>query len=541
MTDDTGYIIDRLTKELSSLPEQTNRCLQHLSELGYIPLYRVNTLLQEEADSAKDEFLNDAKASGLYPETFFGRFAEDDEDIITEMLGRAVDIDEGFIFDRLPAAGEQSLSSRIIHYRLDLFGMWSFPVENPFNSATTIALKTIAEYAQCTSLEAANLLADVELFTQMLLKANPDERFILTFKPAAEVDSSLIQKLNERHRFKRQLLEDFGERSDFFKYLHKNILKKNSRNIEMTFLQKEALNPFKRFVLRLIQVHQWQEGLYEGLLDSDIGEVTLNSIIDAVKIYNATERKNIKLHRVLTYVSGGYFIFNALFFLQEYMLENDQEKYSGDAESKIISDILASTQNAGQESLNAFQLHLELIKTDVAAASTQKPAEKKGFLKRFYFGVKRFFKKIVRFSKKIFHWVVLLGKIFKGILKKVFGHFFNKLAKGIKAFIDGIKFLFGRKNIVTAKGNSVLSSVIRIDGDAVSIAINNASSLLDQHVKNIRYHTTTLAFSLAVVGGVLNIILKAISVISWPLIIFSIIKIYKKISESYKNIEFITT
>jgi hypothetical protein len=31
--------------------------------------------------------------------------------------------------------------------------------------------------------------------------------------------------------------------------------------------------------MRLIQVHQWQDGLYNGLLDSDMGELTINSIL----------------------------------------------------------------------------------------------------------------------------------------------------------------------------------------------------------------------------------------------------------------------
>ena len=541
MIEDTEYIIERLTKELTTLPEQKNRCIQHLTELGYIPLFRVNTLLPGEADLAKAEFIKDAKASGFYPETVFGQFTEDDEDVITDMLGRAVDIDEGFVFGMFPASGEQNLISRIIHYRLDLFGVWEFPVSNPFNSVTIARLKEISEYANCNPLEAANLLSDVEHFTQKLLKENPEERFILTFRPATTVNESLTQKLNKRHRFKQQLIEDFGERSEFFKYLHKNILKKNSGKIDLAFLQKEALNPFKRFVLRLIQVHQWQEGLYEGLLDSDIGEVTLNSIHNAINLYNVTKRKSIGTYRVLTYVTDGYFLFNALFFLQEYMVEDVQNKYIGDAESMIISDVLDSTKNAGQRSLNTFQKNLELLKTEITAASAQKPKEKKGFLKRIYFGIKRFFRKVVNFSKKIFHWVVQLGKKIRGILKKVFGHFFTKLAKGIRAFVDGIKFLFGKKSIVTVNGKAVISSVICIDGDSVSLALNNATQLIDKHVKKIRYQTTSMIFSLSIVEGVINIVLKAISVISWPLIIFSIIKIYKNISESYKNIEFITT
>jgi len=541
MTDDTGYIIERLTRELTTLPTQKNRCIQHLTELGYIPVIRVNTLIPKEVALAKAAFLKDVKRSGLYPEITPGQLIPDDDDLLADMLGQAVDIDEGFIFGRLPEKGELNLITRIIHYRLDLFGMWEFPVSNPFNAVTLAGLKEIAGYADCSPLEAVNLMGDVEKFTQKLLKANKEEKFILTFKPANTVDEPLIRKLDRRHKFKRQLIEDFGERNDFFKYLNREVLKNDPSKIDMVFLHKEALNPFKRFILRLIQIHQWQEGLYDGLLDSDIGEVTLSSIINAVHLYNVTDRKNIQLYRVLTYVYDGYFLFNALFFLQEYMTEDQQTEYAADAEGKILSDITKAMKNAGPQSLNAFHLNLEILKDEITIASTQKPEEKKGFLKRVYFGIKRFFRKVVRFSKKIFHWIVQLSRSFMGILKKIFGHFFNNLAKGIKAFIDGIKFLFGKKSTVTVKEDKVISSVIRIDGDSTSFVSQNATELMHEHLQKIRYHTTSMIFSLSIVGGVLNIVMKAISVISWPMILFSIIRIYRNISESYKRIEFITT
>jgi hypothetical protein len=50
-----------------------------------------------------------------------------------------------------------------------------------------------------------------------------------------------------------------------------------------------------------------------------------------------------------------------------------------------------------------------------------------------------------------------------------------------------------------------------------------------------------MEFALSVVGGVLNIVMKAFSVLSWPMLIFSIIKVFKHISESYKKLELITT
>jgi len=540
---ETDYIVDRLQAEIKTLPEQKNQCTQHLIELGYIPISIVNTLRDNDLEFAKIEFFEEAKASGLYNEKELTRHIfEEEEEFLADLLEKAVDIDEGITFDKLPEKGEQNLHTRIIHYRLDLFGMWEQAVQTKYSLIYSFAkLSEIAAFAKCNPLEALNHLADVEGFTKQLLKVRDDEEFILAFQSKKQVSDKLINDLDYRNKFKKQLIEDFSGRSDFFKYLKREVLNKNIKNIDFDFLRKEALNPFKQFVLRLIQVHQWQDGLYDGLLDSDIGEVTLQSIMNSVELYNLAGKRGIKLFRVLTYTGNGFFLFNALFFLQEYMVEDESDENVKDAEGTIINDVLDAAESADNLALAAFQLNMDALKFELAQASVKKPEEKKGLLKRIYFGIKKFFKKIISVSKKIFGWVVKYAKQFWGILKKVFGHFFQKLAKGIKAFVDGMKFLLGKKSTVTATENGLIASVIRLDGDAFNMVTADASLLVAEHTHKIRYSVTSLDFALTIVGGVLNIVLKAISVVSWPMLIFAIIKIFRNISESYKKLEFITT
>ncbi|MEJ2594967.1 MAG: hypothetical protein P8100_07540 [bacterium] len=540
MPDFTEYIIDRLEQEAATLPEQKNRCLQHLIELGYIPLFKVNALTPKDITGAKADFLREATASGLYSETELRKeIFETEDEFLAELLGKATDIDEGFTFKNLPATGETNLVTRIIHYRLDIFGMWPFPVNTPFNVINSIAaLKTIAGYADTDELKTVNYLADIEFFTKRLLEIHPDEDFILTFKTRKVLEKDLVRSLNRSVKFKRQLIRDFGERSDFFKYLNKEVLKENVRKVDFAFMDKEAANPFKRFILRLIQVHQWQDGLYDGLLDSDIGEVTITSILNSIDLFNSAGNKNVESFQVLTHVVSGYFLFNGLFFLQEYMVEDGSET-SGN-EDVIVNDVLNSVERADDEKLNLFELRMDLLKTEIAATSKSEPEEKKGFLKRIYFGVKKFFQKVISISKKIFGWIVKLAKKFWGLLKKVFGHFFAKLAKGIKAFVDGIKFLLGKKGTTTTHEKGMIASVIRMDGDCYNFVAGDVSLIIQQHNHKIKYNTTSMEFALSVVGGVLNIVMKAFSVLSWPMLIFSIIKVFKHISESYKKLELIT-
>ena len=540
---DIDFIVDRLEKEVKSLPEQKNQCIQHLIELGYIPLLKVNAIQQTVVEEAKKAFFKEATESGLYSKTELAQHIfVDEEEFLADLLEKAVDIDEGFRFENLPEKGEKNLFTRIIHYRLDIFGLWDQPIDSPYSRVLSFAkLMEVADFAKCEALEALNLISDIEGFTKRLLEVHDDEEFILAFQSKKQLDEDLTKDLDRKAKFKKQLIEDFGERSDFFKYLNKEVLKNNVKKIDFDFLRNESLDPFKKLVLRLIQVHQWQDGLYDGLLDSDIGEVTLKSIMSSVDLYNMADNKKIQLFRVLTYIHDGYFLFNALFFLQEYMVEEENETEISDAEGAIINDVLGSAEKATNPALAAFQLNLDVMKAQLKTASDKPPEEKQGFLKRIYFGIKKFFKKIIKISKKIFDWVVKLAKQFWGLLKKVFGHFFKKLAKGIKAFVDGIKFLIGKKSTTTHNEKGLVSSVIRIDGDSYSIVSGDSKAILSHHTKKIRYSVTSLDFALTIVGGVVTIVTRAMSVFSWPMLIFSIIKIFKNISEAYQNIEFTTT
>jgi hypothetical protein len=543
MIGETDYIVDLLEKEAESLPIQQNQYVQHLIELGYIPISKVNALLSKDIGIAKAAFIEEAKSSGLFSEKQLVRqlFVDEDE-FLSDLLEQVVDIDEGFTFTSLPENGERSLISRMIHYRLDIFGLWPFAIDTRFSIINSVAtLRIIGEHAKCEPLEVVNFLADIEKLTERLLSVHPNEKFIVTFKSKIQPRRDLTDLLDRKVKFKKQLIDDFGERNEFIKTLNKHVFNRNAQNIDYAFLRSESTNTFKGFILRLIQVHQWKDGLYEGLLDSDIGEVTIQSILNAIELYNQADHKSVQNFRVLTYIEGGYFLFNALFFLQEYMVEEGAKRNIEDAENVIVDDIMANTQNADNKTMSLFETNVELLKAELAQVSQHRPEQQQGFLKRIYFGMKKFFKKIIGVSKKIFGWIVHFAEKFKGILKKLFSHLFKKLGKGIKAFLDGIKYIVGKKSTITQNENGLIASQMRFDGDSYSIVTGNASGIIESHTRQIRYNVSSMAFALSIVGGVLKIILNALSIISLPMLVFTIIKIFKHISESYQKLELETT
>lgn len=540
MFTDTDYILDRLEEEVKTLPDVKNEYLQHLVELGYIPINLLNALRPADLEKAKDQFLLEAHDSSIYQTADFidAAFREPDN-FLVGLLRQAVDIDEGFIFEKLPEVGAINLTTRIIHYRLDVFGLWPFAINMPWSLVNSEArLKMVAGFLKSTPLEAINLLADIENLTKRLLSAYENDTFIFAFRANGNLSKDIIRKLDQKGAFSRQLVDDFGERSDFIKFLKKEIIK--GKRIDFGFLRQDTENPFKKFLLRLIQVHQWQDGFYNGLLDGDLGEVSLQSLMDAVEFYNAANRKNIKIHRVLTYVDDGYFLFNALFFLQEYMVEDVEPNAESSAEDTIISNIINQVQHSDEITVASFQDGFLKLKSEILADSASKPQERKGLLQRIYFGMKKIIKKVFKIAKNIFNWIVETTKKFWGLLKKVFRHFFENLRNGIKAFAEGMKFLLGKREVTTAGREGLIASKMQFDGDSFNLVLGHPASLIETHMGKMQYHAATLQFSVAVVGGVINIIKNILNVLSWPLLVFTIIKIYKHIKDAYTKLQLAT-
>lgn len=532
MSDLSAYIFSNLEKELETLPSSKNEITQHLVELGYIPLFKTNALTVADVRLAREKFMEDVKGSGLFTDEQIKFLSVRGKDfMLSTLLRKVTDIDEGILISDLPGIGETGLVTRMIQYRLDLFGIWPHDVAKPFSNVTLQKLDEIAGYAHCNHLEAVNNLADIEAFTRHLLEVHPPEKFILIFR-SPKVKEETKKKLDRRQAFKRQLIEDFGERTDFVSHLAKNVLKNKPHKIDFSFLQREATDPFKRFIMRLMQIHQWQDGFYNGLLDSDMGDLSLSGFLQTIDFYNESDNQHIKTHRVITYVHKGFFVFNSLFFLQEYMVEDEQ----GGSEDMILQSLTGQLENSSSDDQQHFNTNLHKLKSDIFNESEQPPKERKGLLQRIYFGVKRLIKKAFRFVRKIFDWVKDKVQKAWGLLKGLFRNFFENLQMGIRAFIDGINFIFGRKGIQSHAGDEMIITKFSIDGDSVSISSSQISNVLEQHLQNVGYNINSMKFTLAIVAGILKLIIHMVSIITWPLLLMNIIKIYKNISGAYQEL-----
>jgi len=527
-----AFLLAQLEQELTTHPQREAEVEQHLVELGYLPLSRVNALLPVQIEAAKQVFLEDLEHSPLFPPeeiTFHKKAGK--EYLLLHFLRKATDVDEGITLRNLPRPGMQNLLSRIIHYRLELFGLWPHPVDTPYSHTTAIQLEEMATYTKTNALQAFNLMGNVEQLTRHLLAVHEEARFIVTFQSFL-VTNELEKKLDRRRNFKNQLKRDFEEKNDFFRHVNRNVLRHNENKIDYPFLHQESRNGFKRFILRLIQVHQWQDGFYDGVLDSNIGEVTLKGVLQSIDFYNEADKKDIKTHRVLTYLGRHFFMFNALFFLQEYMLEDATETVR---EENIWEQLSVQVRNADAARQQTFQQNLDKLKTDIYTETNRAPKEKMGLLKRIYFGIKKIIKKALRFIRKIFNWILTQAAKAWNFLKKLFKGFFDHLATGLRMFIDGLKYLLGKKFIVTRENSQMIVSRFQLDGDSVSIVPGAPEGLIPKHVAQTRQQIDSLEFSMTVVSGILKIVMRALILISWPFLLITIVKVFRNVLLSYQE------
>ncbi|MDW7691751.1 hypothetical protein R9C00_16600 [Flammeovirgaceae bacterium SG7u.111] len=526
-------LIERLEEEYTTLPDPTDEILQHLQELGYINRALGDALLNSQIDEGKQAFKEDFLSSGLLSrKEISDSLRLDEETFLLQTSRQATDIDEGFTFKQMPELGTTNLITRIIHYRLELFGLWdgnAFPISSPFSINALLMLRRLEEYTDLSELDCINQLADIEGFTYRLLEERPPEDFILTFR-GKKLEGDEFKKLERRRAFGRQLVDEFGEKNEYIKKLKKTVLKDNEDKIDYHFLRKESRNEFKKFVLRLIQVHQWQEGFYDGLLDSNMGDATVSSVLEAINLHNESTDADIKPHRALTYLDDGFYMFNGLFFLKQYMVENE-----GHNPEKLWEELGNQVAEASEEDREQYNENLSKIKKELVSGS-DKPTVKKGFFKRVYCGVKKVLQKAMAMIKKLFKFVLTKLKQLTSFLTRIFKIFYENLRFGIKAFLDGLKFIIGRKMVVTATEKDFIISTFSLDGDCMNLANQSAAKLVKDHRFKTGYFFATMFFSLKVVQGVLQLVLRAVNMLSWPLLLIKIVQVVKMIVEESKEL-----
>jgi len=521
---------------LSATGKNLGAKAQILSDLGYLKTELLASVtLENKIEEAYRAFFTDLKQSGLKSIKEINEYTtiyQEQADL--KLLESATDIDEGIWIHKIPELGETGLITRIIHYRLTLLGLYSGPVGLHYNAFSYAGLEKAAMYVRKPKLNTLNLLANLQNYTEAFLTENGYANSVVAFKSRITGKREDVPEYSGK--FKRQIKQDLKDHEVQFEILEEKLFRRKDENVDLEFLKQKANEEINRFILRLIQLHQWMAGYYNGAIDSDFGEYTVESLVEIIENHNDGSDDKIRTADVLARVRDDYFIFNCLYFLKQYKEENRQADQTLNT-LVILSDTYGKAEPEEQQTFETnFQAGIDLVKKGQDTI----PESRNGIIRRVFFGIRAFFKKAFRFARKLFRWIVTGLKRAGTFVNNAIRMIYSFLKEAIKHFIEGVKFLLGKLPVTTqnSEGHYMYSN-LDLDKDGLNIFETSRSSDLKNHMDLVRQKVQSMSFSLAMIGFLYQAFrtaLSAAAVIGWPAFILKLVIAFKNVIDSYKTV-----
>lgn len=460
---------------------------QPLADLGYLNHTDINEKMSESLKrTAIIEFRKDYSFVHLlkyrynfedpdayYQYAFMLNPAEED------LLHKMVSINGEFVLPYGPELGRVSLYSRIVHFRLRLFGLWQASehcaVSNPYTQKSVQALVSLAR-----------------------LCGMPEKNLMEIVLCCGNLNALL---------------------DHFFVYTEKNISKKVAyvpkQGVVLDDKASElVLSQSNRFLSRVYQLFLWVKGAYTGRIDGDLGQMTIGSLKELLRLVNeASHEKKL----VLANFFGGdrelpYYMWNV----------GDLMKLKQESESKKPVNSFSLVDNLVNDDFPLEDITASLM--NVLGSDSKKNRQS-------YFGedcTKLFQEPVI---KELYDNIRKRNFLAKGSRKRFFSRIFRKsgvlrsfirgllqtIRNGLSVFLHGLRFLMGRRTIFTSnpQGHSVVS---RFDCDFDVILLADAQldpHSLKQHGQKCIYMSNSLKQSLSLCGSVIKTVYLLSTPVGW--------------------------
>ena len=317
-------------------------------------------------------------------------------------------------------------------------------------------------------------------------------------------------------KFKTQLKKSLED--SYFKEVRREIF----TNRNKTYLESIIADPINRFLIRLLQVHQWMNGYYYGLLDSDLKKRTFDSIYELCK-----DVKELKFKHVVTMLgdeSSGFWILNIQHFVTV-ILQNLQKLKKANSEDLIIRC---------NEKLDVLEKHQQLLEEKWEDFNIRNEHHiMQGKIRRVYYGVRMLATSLLRGFVRLINLIVGAVKKIISLLDNFIKFIYRELREGMLKFGQGMAFLFGKRELETPIPNTNQKIITKytFDFDAVTILPPTADAAICETHKNYCINRAkNLDFSLQLVAKVLKWIFRfGAGPISWLRLLLKVAFHYKKI------------
>lgn len=414
------------------------------------------------------------------------------------LLKYLTSIDGEFDIDELPQLGKINLISRIINYRLRIYGLADRASRTAFTNEVMTDLQSAKSMLHIKDkIQLVGLLGDQEKLLKHMLAVKPFNKLLFHSTMFFSIKKKNVPKIIEKQKKKFKDLDQFISLIPHgYKKLIKTILSKSEGIQEM---EKYNFVRENKFMLRLLQIRLWTMGLYQGRLDYDFGLKTFGALQTALLYMLDDDNEpdfddnEQELGKLMYAVNGKQWAFNIHYFLDKYIqpmdgvIENLEDKSISEVYNFVLDDVQDKDFTNHERSVakakrEEVEREMELS-TDEYLNGLHRDTKKKRRRYHGQKGIKKFLGKIFGLVRKGFSALIkLANRLFK-IVKNTIASIFSEIRDGIKAFVKGMKLLFGDRKFETKDIND--GSVITdfdIDFDAVTIADKTVSKeVMEDH------------------------------------------------------------
>lgn len=522
--------------------------LQPLIDLGYLTFEQcspTNTAQPDFLKSAVKQFRKDYEAHQLIKKRFtflpfhlehYHSYAQQLNEIEQNFIQNLVSFEGDFILHQLPVFGQVSLASRVIHYRLEILGLYGKVlhqgIDAPFTKESLQPLQVIKGFFDwnISDLDFLNSVGNIEVLID-----------------------KIYTKLDE------------GDVNKKFIYMDENGVFDTSNILSQS---KEKTILYYEFLARIFQIRLWMNGLYHGEIDGIIKNENENkystkkAIEELVDYLRHDEelkndaviiKKGINLKKLK--VSYFYDKSEALeaFWLNVVDLLYVTKSMKDDEEDVAIADLFIEEKDGVPvvDKKNR-RLKRKLFKEDGQfedEVETEIKERNQHFLegkkRRLYYGIRQFGRTIRRVIRNLIRGIRRGIRLGFNLLKRVAIFIYKEVKEGIKIFIHGMRFLVGFRTIATTVENSENpenpeknepQAVTQFDLDCDSrlfISGNSDVKTMKRHDEKCKNQVNSLSISLIVTALVLRwALLLSSGSIAWTPFLLMIARTFKKIKKT---------
>lgn len=526
---------------------------QYLQDLAYVKEGNTTTVSEAAQLNGITRWKRDSKSLNFdslgydHQHSLFKFYPPDSDSINFLYLAAQMGFEAEIEIKKLPTVGEVSLLSRIVHYRLRVFGVFTQPADAPFSELTLNSIKALATILKLklnrneSMLQVVNLLGNIRELSQSFMKHQGTWVFIFKLRPASPevlketyinninlINKDILKLENRKRQWVYEqvfvstginYLDSGGRRAwagrNGLRYYRRSQVSGRIRQLVSKRLPADEAhgNIINKFGFELLQLRLWLLGFYKGELDGDWGPLTM---LATKEFLHTNGIKDI--NTVIKPVQGGYAVVNIRYLFKKLLAETDKhadsvnEKDAQELSLKIFSE---ATNKTRWEQLE--QAHNKVGELDMGVQSTRRKRRRSFSFRGLLSAVGRIFSevagKLINAVKKV--WVAL---------KKMTAYAVNIFKQGIETIKQGIQIVglaikrayywLLEKPIFSTNANSLVVTRFTHDGDAFHLVSNPDKSLIKQHHQTVK--KMNLAFSImATIGFKALALIKDFSTLNW--------------------------